>query len=233
MKFRIILSIFLLLSTSLLILDACKKPGENFLPPTLLQFTIPGGWPAPIRNIFANNPLTEEGFQLGKMLFYDGILSKDGGSPCSSCHQPIAGFGTFNHDLSHGYNNSHTKRNAVPLFNLAWMVEMNWDGSSPGIEDVSLRQINDIIFMGENTNDVLNKLRNRADYRMQFGKAFGSPDIDANRLSKALAQFIGSFISANSKYDKVKRGETGFTANEASGYAIYKSRCASCHSEPL
>lgn len=233
MKKKLVISVLLVVITTLCILESCRKHDGEFSRPTPLAFKIPEGWPAPERDIFQNNPLTEQGFQLGKRLFYDGILSKDGGSPCSSCHQPVAAFGTFNHDLSHGYNHSHTKRNAPPLFNLAWMREMNWDGGSPDLESVSLAQINDIIFMGENTSDVVNKLLNHPEYPGLFKAAFGSSGVNAERLSKALAQFVGSFISAESKYDKVKRGEASFNVNEAAGYLVYKARCANCHTEPL
>ena len=87
---------------------------------TPLQLKIPAGWPKPSFNIFANNPLTEEGFQLGRKLFYDGRLSKDGNFACASCHQQFAAFATYDHDFSHGFNNQFTTRNAPPLFNLAW-----------------------------------------------------------------------------------------------------------------
>ena len=71
---------------------------------TYLKLVIPKGWPKPPADIFASNPLTEEGFQLGRKLFYDGRLSKDGNFPCASCHQQFAAFTTYAHDFSHGFN---------------------------------------------------------------------------------------------------------------------------------
>ena len=67
--------------------------------PTPIVFVIPKGFPAPPTNIFAKNKLTEEGFQLGKKLFYDARLSKDGEVSCASCHQQFAAFATYDHDL--------------------------------------------------------------------------------------------------------------------------------------
>src|ERR1700755_1128134 len=99
-------------------INSCKKshPGAG---PTPIRFESPKGFP-PVRYDFAGNPLTKEGFELGRKLFYDGILSKDGNFPCASCHQQFAAFSTFQHNLSHGFDNSFTTRNAPALFNLAW-----------------------------------------------------------------------------------------------------------------
>ena len=98
-------------------LGSCRKDYERN-PELLLPQVIPDGFPVPV-NRFEYNPLTKKGFELGRKLFYDGLLSLDGNFPCSSCHQQIAGFGTFEHDRSHGYGGSHTLRNAPVLFNLA------------------------------------------------------------------------------------------------------------------
>src|SRR5262245_44859456 len=99
------------------IIGSCRKH-DRFFPTTSLQQVIPAGFPQPVYT-FTDNPLTEEGFQLGRKLFYDGRLSRDTNFPCASCHQQIAIFGTYDHDRSHGYGMSHTLRNAPPLFNLA------------------------------------------------------------------------------------------------------------------
>lgn len=201
--------------------------------PTVLKFTIPKGWPKPARDIFAGNPLTEEGFQLGKKLFYDGRLSKDGNIPCASCHQQFAAFATYDHDFSHGFNNSFTKRNAPPLFNLAWMKELHWDGAINHIEVQPLAPITASNEMAETLENVLAKLNADTAYKRLFKAAFGDAMINSQRMLKALAQFTGSIQSCNSKYDKVKRGEARFTLSEEQGYAIFKTKCNGCHTEPL
>ena len=222
---------------SILILNACKKTGttdgNNNYKPTYLHLTIPSGWPQPAFDIYANNPLTEEGFQLGKKLFYDGKLSKDGNFPCASCHQQFAGFATYDHDFSHGFNNSFTKRNAPVTVNLAWMPLLHWDGGINHIEVQPLAPITNPVEMAENVDSVLKKLRNDANYPSLFNAAFGSTDITSQRMLKALAQFTGSIISADSKYDKYKRGATTFTPTELNGYNLFKAKCESCHKEPL
>ena len=87
--------------------------------------------------------------------------------------------------------------------------------------------------MAENVDSVLRKLRKDTIYIRMFREAFGSNVINSQRMLKALAQFVGNLISCNSKYDKVKRGEATFESYEENGYNIFKSKCATCHTEPL
>lgn len=200
--------------------------------PTPLKLEIPKGWPKPY-NIFANNPLTEEGFQLGKQLFYDGRLSKDGNFSCASCHQQFAAFVSFDHDLSHGFNDQFSTRNAPGLQNLAWVPLYHWDGGVNHIEMQALSPLTAPNEMAENIDSVLLKLRGSALYKKMFKKAFGSDSVNSQRMLKALAQFVGTLVSADSKYDKVKRGEDTFNPAEAHGYEVFKSKCSTCHTEPL
>jgi cytochrome c peroxidase len=214
-------------------LESCKKRSYNEEDVgTRLEFKVPEGWPQPQYD-FINNPLTEEGFELGRKLFYDGRLSKDGGYPCASCHQQVAAFGTFDHDLSHGINNSHTIRNAPPLHNVAWQKEFGSDGAAKSIDQKITDHISAPNEMGETVENVINKLKADVEYRKMFGAAFGDDNITAQRMTKALSQFLLLMVSSNSKYDKVLRNEASFTASEQSGYNTFKQKCASCHVEPL
>lgn len=201
--------------------------------PPLITLEVPPGWPKPTNNPFTKNKLTEEGFQLGRKLFYDSRLSKDGSVSCASCHQQFAAFSTFDHDLSHGINDGLTDRNAPALFNLVWMNSYHWDG---GISSLSLQALSPLTApneMGETPDSVISKLKADADYIKMFKAAFGSNKITSTRMFNALAQFTGSIVSANSKYDKVMRGEATFHRVEARGYEVFKQHCASCHTEPL
>lgn len=213
---------------------ACKKKenGSNYNP-TYLKLNTPVGWSSPTFDIFSGNPLTEEGFQLGRKLFYDGRLSKDGAFPCSSCHEQNTAFATYDHALSHGYNNSYTTRNAPGLFNLAWKKELHWDGAYTQLAPVAVPHITAINEMSETMDNVINKIKSDTSYIRLFSAAFGDRNMTADRILKALAQFSGSIISANSKYDKVKRGEASFNLSEQSGYNLFKAKCSSCHPEPL
>lgn len=222
------------LCASVVIMESCKKKDTMVSKdPTPLAFTIPAGFPKPTTDIFANNPLTQEGFELGRKLFYDGLLSADGNFPCASCHQQFASFATFDHDLSHGFNNQFTTRNAPPLFNLAWHKEFHWDGGIANLEVQPLAPIIAPNEMAETIENVVRKLNADTSYKRMFKQAFKTDRIDSRYMLKALSQFMGMMVSANSKYDKVKRGDLSFTGAEQRGYDVFKQNCASCHAEPL
>jgi len=209
-------------------LDSCRKTPVAPAP-SPINFVIPTGFPAPVYK----DPMTEQGFLLGRKLFYDGRLSIDGNFPCSSCHQPDAAFTTFEHDRSHGYNHSHTLRNSPGLFNLAWYTVFNQDGSGTTLEQLYTKHITDPHEMATNLNDVISRIKRDTTYARMFYEAYGDSHITTYRIFNALTQFIMNLVSANSKYDKVKRNETTFSPQEASGYSLFQSNCATCHREPL
>lgn len=200
--------------------------------PKMLQLPQPEGWPQ-AKDIFKNNPLTEEGFQLGRKLFYDGQLSKDGKFACASCHQQFAAFATFDHDLSHGFNDQFTTRNAPAIQNMAWTPLYHWDGSISELELQPLKPLTASNEMAETIESVISKLKKDKSYTPLFVKAFGDKEITEDRMLKALAQFTGSMVSSDSKYDRVKKGEETFNSAELHGYQIFQSKCESCHKEPL
>ena len=232
MFIRTTIWILVIATCCFLLVHACRKKNDITAPVTPIAFPVPPGFPPPVYP-FEKNPLTEEGFQLGKKLFYDGILSKDGSISCASCHHQIAGFGTFDHDLSHGIFNQHTTRNAPSLSNLAWQQAYRWDGSAGTIEKVILNHIQAKNEMGESVLNVMSKLQADTGYRNGFQKAFGTSAINPQRLSYALSQFVLLLVSGNSKYDQVKRGLSTFTPNEQAGYDLFLANCNTCHQEPL
>ncbi|HEY0678326.1 MAG TPA: cytochrome-c peroxidase, partial [Chitinophagaceae bacterium] len=211
---------------------SCRKKGDAPQASTPLEFKIPTGFPSPVFD-FTTNPLTKEGFELGRHLFYEGKLSKDGNFPCASCHQQFAAFATFEHDLSHGFNNQFTTRNAPGLFNLAWHAKFHFDGGINNLEVQPLAPITAPNEMAEDINAVIEKLKQDDKYRTMFRSAFGSDEINSQRMLKALSQFMVMMVSANSKYDKMKRGEASFNTAELAGYQTFQAKCASCHKEPL
>lgn len=200
--------------------------------PTPLKFVVPKGWPKPLYN-FKKNPLTVEGFELGKKLFYDERLSKDSTISCASCHQQFSAFANYDHNFSHGYNNSFTTRNSPALQNLAWQKEFMWDG---GVNHLDVQPISPITAeneMAETLENVMIKLKRDSAYRRMFKAAFGDEGINTQRMGKALSQFMLMLVSSNSKYDKVKRGEDSFNLPEKLGYEIFQQKCISCHKEPF
>lgn len=197
-----------------------------------IRFRIPEGFPSPVYT-FKDNPLTLQGILLGRKLFYDGRLSRDGITSCASCHQQFSAFSDFEHPLSHGFNNTFSFRNTPPLFNLAWHPALHLDGAINHLEVQPLAPLLDSSEMATTLDSVLFKLNSDAQYKKMFRSAFGDSKITSQRMLKALAQFTITFISADAKYDKVKKGTMQFDDFEARGYAIFKERCASCHKEPL
>lgn len=226
----LLLLVGLAISLAYLVGSCRKQEGREEL--NWMEQSIPQGFPQPLY-YFQGNPLSEEGFELGRKLFYDGILSLDGNFPCSSCHQQIGAFGTYEHDRSHGYNGSHTLRNAPALFNLAWQKQFHWDGEFDSFLREAEQPITGHIEMAESFSGVIRKLQADPEYREMFRRVFRTPHIRPELVLKALAQFTGNIVSGNSKYDRYLRGEASFTAQEMNGYQLFQANCASCHPAPL
>ncbi|MGH8446529.1 MAG: cytochrome-c peroxidase [Solimonas sp.] len=196
------------------------------------RLVVPPGWPAP-RYDFADNPVTPAGFALGRALFYDPQLSRDGSIACANCHQQFAAFAHYDHRVSHGIGGVDGKRNAPALFNLAWQPDFMWDGAVHSLELQPLAPLANPIEMGETLPGVLAKLRADPAYPPRFAAAFGTPEIDSQRMLRALTQFIGTLQATHARYDTVMAGEASFTAPEQRGLAVFRAQCASCHREPL
>jgi cytochrome c peroxidase len=204
----------------------------TFLKPTPLYFQIPKGWPKPNYD-FSKNPLTEEGFQLGRQLFYDPILSKDSTISCASCHLQATGFTHVDHSLSHGIYGKIGTRNSMTMMNLAWSKTFMWDGGVNHLDVQPLNPITSPVEMNETLANVVNKLQKSDKYKSLFFAAFGDENITGQRVLKVLSQFELLLVTANSKYDKVMRKEAVFTNQEQNGFQLFKNNCASCHTEPL
>lgn len=197
-----------------------------------ITFRIPPGFPQPVYN-FENNPVTIDGFKLGRRLFYEPRLSADNSISCGFCHQQDFAFANANHQFSHGINGQFGTRNAPPVYNLVWNHVFMWDGGINHIENQPLGPIQNPVEMAETLPSVIAKLNADPSYRTQFAAAFGDDSITTQRICKSLAQFMGLMVSANSKYDKYTRGEIQLSTQESNGLAVFRTKCASCHSEPL
>ncbi len=199
-----------------------------------LDFINPINFPIPVYD-FSNNPLTEGGFQLGRNLFYDPILSRDSSISCASCHLQFTGFAHVDHEVSHGIDGRKGSRNVPPLINLAWNKFFHWDG---GVNNLDVQGINPITHPNEMDNsldEIINRLQNSEKYKQYFTEAYGDDEVTTSRIFKSITQFVVSLVSSNSKYDKVIRNEDGvtFTDQEKKGYNLFKKHCATCHTEPL
>lgn len=193
---------------------------------------IPPGWPTPFYN-YNNNTLTADGFTLGRTLFYDPILSSDNTISCGSCHQQFAAFSHSGHDVSHGIFGLLGTRNAPVIQNLNWNTSFMHDGGINNIEVMPLGPITNPIEMNETMTSVVSKLSLSTKYKRLFTNAFGDDVVTSQRIFKAMAQFMGTIYSYNSKYDMVKLGKSTFSGQEQAGYNTFVQKCASCHKEPL
>ncbi len=220
--------------------------------PTPYEIEIPFGFPTEL-NIPADNPMTVEGIELGRYLFYDGRMSgrthPDSLMSCATCHIQANSFECginhpkFTGGFPHGITGKKTPHVMLPMINLVWNSQgYLWNGllSEDNI-DADKRNIEDLVRMGltaehemnSDTNRSKNTIQNISGYPELFEKAFGSRTVTFENISKAIAQFVRTLISANSKFDKYMRGEVQLTQSELAGYVLFTTEegadCFHCH----
>ncbi|MFN8301124.1 MAG: cytochrome c peroxidase [Saprospiraceae bacterium] len=233
MFFRVSIPVSLLLVA---LLTQCKdgaSPDEP-ISPTPYSLHIPAGMPA--MDIPAGNPLSVEGIALGRKLFYDPILSADSTQACAACHRQNWAFVDSSLQFSIGITGAKGTRNAMPLFNLGWQDNFFWDGGAADLESQVLGPITNPLEMNELLSNVAIKLNRHPEYPALFRVAFGLSDtasVTIPMLMRAIAQFERSIISADSRYDRWKRGEASLSDQELRGLALFenpeKGDCNHCH----
>ncbi|MCE3229460.1 MAG: putative cytochrome c peroxidase precursor [Bacteroidetes bacterium] len=232
----IAVSCILVTCTMLLSFSSRKDEALLAAPPNdTLKLVVPKGWPKPVYD-FTKNPITREGFELGRKLFYDPVLSQDSTISCSSCHLQYTNFTHVDHALSHGIKGLKGTRNTLSIINAAWTKNFMWDGGINNIEVQPLAPIQSPVEMNSSLNIILPRLNKQEYYKKKFKLAFGKDaEINSQNFLKALAQYMLSLQSFNSKYDQVMRKEAGvaFTEPEKRGLKLFRKKCASCHAEPL
>jgi cytochrome c peroxidase len=219
------LAILLVLMTSL-IYSCTHEPINVTSSPTLFDPEVPQGLPQLINP--PDNPMTVEGIALGRKLFYDSILSKNEEQSCSSCHDQQFGFGTQD-QFEVGVDGNIGNRNAMPIINLAWGRDFFWDGRAVSLEEQSYEPIVNPIEMNTTWPAVESKLNASQEYVTLFENAFNlTGDIDSTHVVKALAQFMRTLISGNSRYDKWRYGNEQLTPSELNGLTIFENEVADC-----
>lgn len=199
-----------------------------------VELSYPNTWPKPNYD-FKKNPLDSAKIKLGRLLFYEPKLSRDGTISCANCHLQNTGFTHIDHDLSHGIEGRIGKRNSIALVNLAWSKSLMWDGAIHHIDAQALAPIENPAEMDNSITNVVTTLRKDNRYKKVFYLAYGDTSITGERVSKAIAQFCLTLVSSNSKYDQVKKknSQIKFTELEEKGYSLFKKNCNTCHAEPL
>ncbi|MCR4681389.1 MAG: hypothetical protein K5636_07265 [Bacteroidales bacterium] len=237
----------------LLVLLCCACRPEPYKP-TPLKLEIPNGFPTNL-NIPTNNPLTVEGVALGEILFNDPHLcGYTGNHPdslmsCATCHDK-----SHNYDI--GSDNSHlvngramgrkgktTLHNVMPLTNVVFNHEgYFWNGSiCPQNPNEGFRSLEDIVLMAIVADDemcsteaqTLAAIRADKRYPALFKKAFGTEEITMERIQKAIAQYVRTLVSGNSKFDRYLQGREQLTPQELHGYVLFTTEegadCFHCH----
>jgi len=168
----------------------------------------------------ANNPLTQEGVALGQQLFQDPRLSINGSQSCASCHDQAHAFADERR-FSLGAQQQVGKRNAMPLFNLAWQQAFFWDGRAATLREQVLMPIQDAHEMNETLPNVIAKLSADAKCVNAFSQAFGSKEITSERIAKALEQFLLTLVSQESRFDRAARKVAELTESEKRGLQLF------------
>lgn len=198
-------------------------PFELDLPPNPPQLYIP-----------ADNPMTEEGVNLGHRLFFDPLLSGDNTMACATCHQLEDGT-SDSRQFSVGIDGTVGRRNAMPLFNLAFQQEFFWDGRAVGLEMLALMPIQDHTEMKESLPNLLWELSQDTAYPTLFWEAFGTDTITGDYVAKAIAQYLRALTSFNSKFDSSLYHGAFLEDDEVNGYMLFNSLvgadCIHCHNE--
>lgn len=217
--------------------DICMTPPLT----TPYELDIPPHFPP--MDIPANNPMTVEGVNVGRKLFYDPILSRDSTQSCGSCHNNAFAFTDHGNDLSVGITGALGTRNAMAMVNLGYGTEMFWDGRAETLEEQIFFPVRDPLEMDFNWPDALARLNANPVYAQEMYDAFGCSPIDSTDVAKAIAQFLRTMISGNSKFDAwVAAGADTtllaayFTQEEKLGFEAFQvsqKGCAHCHGTVL
>ena len=240
MKFVSLLILFLVF------LSSCRKDKVGFQA-TPYNLEIPSHFPK--MNIPSDNPLTVEGVELGRLLFYEKKLSGDNSISCGSCHFAENSF-SDSRQFSVGIDGIAGNRQSMALINMGWEDFFFWDGRAATLEQQILEPVPNPIEMHQSWKDAVKKLNLDMAYRNRFFRAFGEEGIDSIKVSKAIAQFIRTMVSGESKFDVMYKYENGLPLSQAdmaifqtidveewAGYDLFKSLngadCFHCHNGPL
>jgi cytochrome c peroxidase len=202
--------------------ETAKGPAAGAAPKGLPPLAVP-----------ADNPMTPAKIELGKMLYFDKRLSKDGTVACATCHDPKIGWAE--HDpVSTGIAGQKGGRNAPTVINAAYMNVMFWDGRMKTLEEQALGPIGNPIEMGMPMGDLLGKLDKVPEYKKRFKEVFGADAIVDKDIAKAIAAFERTVLSGDSSWDRFMAGDKAALADGAKrGWEIFQANCDGCHKSPV
>lgn len=216
-----------------LFLAACGKEESVDPEPLNYQFVVPDNFPQPVWD--TENPMTRNGIELGRMLFYDVRLSGNNKISCASCHDQKLAFSDGKALSNTGVSGTVLHRHAPALINLAWANNgLFWDGGSTNLESQAFGPLTATDEMHQDLFELVDELNNVPEYVKRFELVF-EDKISSQNIVKALAQFQRTLVSSNSRYDKFKRNEPGgnLSAMELHGMELVRQKCQSCHEGEL
>ena len=196
---------------------------------------------ADIDNTPNDNPVTDAGATLGRVLFYDTQLSANNTISCASCHVQETGFTDAN-QLSTGFLGGLTGRNSMGLSNARYYDNGRffWDERANTLEDQVLMPIQDEVEMGLTLDELVTKIQAADYYEPLFEDAFGTTTVTSDLISSARSQFVRSMVSYESRFDAgltaaggdIRRPFDNFTALENMGKTLFlsgRTQCSNCH----
>jgi cytochrome c peroxidase len=176
-----------------------------------------------------NNQVTNAGATLGRVLFYDVNLSNNRNTSCGSCHHQENGFADP-FAGSKGHTGLLTPRNASHIVNLRYINRFFWDNRVTGLENQVLLPIQDALEMGMTLEDLVERIKKIPYYKPLFEDAFGDEEVTSEKISLALAQFVRSIVSYQTKYDDaITQNFSTFTKEEMLGFEIFTSNSTECN----
>ena len=178
-----------------------------------------------------DNPGTQAQVALGKALYFERRLSRDGTVSCATCHDISRGF-SDHRPTSEGIGEQLGRRNAPTTLNVAFFSSQFWDGRAATLEEQAKLPILNPIEMGMvNEEAAVAAIANDAKYQAAFQAAYGRP-IDFDDMARAIAAFERTFVFLDSPFDRFLRGDAdAISADARAGFALFsgKARCNSCH----
>lgn len=182
----------------------------------------------------ADNPMTPAKVDLGRHLFYDKQLSRDGTVACASCHRQEVAFSDGPNMVSIGVNDARGQRNTPMIVNAAYRRTQFWDGRAATLEAQAMGAFSHPVEMFADTIAVANHLR--VLYSGRWLQVFGDSSVTMLRAMQAIATFERTLISADSRYDRYVRGDgAALNSQEKDGMRLFfsdRTMCSSCHSGP-
>ncbi len=191
--------------------------------------------PLPVSPVLKHKDSLETMIELGKTLFFDTRLSGSGKISCATCHQPELSW-TDGKPKSIGHGGAVNKRNAPTIQNSWFYERLFWDGRARDLQDQAFAPINSETEMHSDMPEVMMKLRRSNTYPALFKKAFGTEGIDPDRMTKAIATFEATVVSAKSRFDLFLEGnQSAMSGREIRGLHLFRTKagCMNCHHGPL